>query len=291
MRANQPSQTAEAVCFMRAAERLRPVEHRVLDDGYAAWFLSPLWRARLGGMRLAGGPRVMSSLSTYIAARHRYMDDVVARTLADPKVTRLVVLGAGYDMRAWRFADLLAGRPVWEIDHPATSARKAAIVGRHADQQPAGLNLHRVTVDFQTETLTDRLAAEGFVAGEPTMFTWEGVSMYLSRGAVKSTLRTLASLGGPGSMLTMDFWLRVDDTTLRGAWHRVSADLLGVLGEPITFGSHPEDVAGLLAREGWEVTDVAAADELTKRYITDGREIYPANFVVTAKWIGLPRVP
>lgn len=282
MRANLPSQTAEVVCFMRAAERLVPIEHRVLDDAYAAWFLGALWRARLAGMRVAGGPRVLSTLSNYIVARHRYMDDVVAARLADPAITRLVVLGAGYDMRAWRFADQLGGRPAYEVDHPATSGRKAKIVERHAAQRPAGLDLRRVTIDFQTETLPERLATAGFEPGEPTIFVWEGVSMYLSRAAVKHTLSTLASLGGPGSTLTMDFWQMPDEATLRGAWHRVSGAFLGVFGEPITFGSHPEDVPGLLEREGWEVTDIAGAQQLGERYITDGRPIYPANFVITA---------
>jgi hypothetical protein len=37
-----------------------------------------------------------------------------------------------------------------------------------------------------------------------------------------------------------------------------------------------------MARDGWRVTDIADSEELQRRYIRDGRVVYPANFVVHA---------
>jgi methyltransferase (TIGR00027 family) len=285
MQEGRPSQTAEIVAFMRATERVRAEADRVLDDPYATWFLTPLSKTRLAAMQFVtrknGAPLLFPLLTTYIVTRHRYMDDVVTRALADG-AEQFIVLGAGYDMRSFRFAEQLAGRPVFEVDHPATAGRKGAIVDKHADERPANLDLRRVTIDFATESLPERLAANGFVAGRKTVVTWEGVSMYLPRAAVKATLRTLADLLGKGSTLTMDFWLPTDSPTLKGTFHRVSGAFLWALGEPVTFGVHPEDVAGLLSREGWTLTDTATADVLEQRYIRDGRHVYPHNFVVTA---------
>ncbi len=285
MQEGRASLTAEVVAFMRATERVRPEADRVLDDPYATWFLGPVSNTRLAAMRFVArksrAPLLLPLLTTYIVARHRYLDDLVKQALADG-AEQLLVLGAGYDMRAWRFAAELAGRPVFEVDHPATAGRKASIVDKHAAERPAGLDLRRVTIDFATERLADRLAACGFVAGKKTVVTWEGVSMYLPRAAVKDTLRTLAELVGPGSTLGMDFWVSTDSPTLRGTFHRVSGAFLWALGEPVTFGVHPEDCAGLLAREGWTLTDTATHDVLEQRYIADGRRVYPYNFVVTA---------
>lgn len=285
MQEGRPSHTAEIVAFMRATERVRPEADRVLDDPYATWFLTPLSKTRLAAMRFVsrrqGQPLLFPLLTTYIVTRHRYMDDVVKQALADG-TEQFVVLGAGYDMRGWRFAAELAGRPVFEVDHPATAGRKAAIVDAHADQRPAGLDLRRVTIDFATESLPDRLAANGFVAGKKTVVTWEGVSMYLPRAAVKATLKTLSELLGAGSVLTMDFWVPTDSATLSGTFHRVSGAFLWALGEPVTFGVHPEDCGGLLAREGWTLTEVATHDVLEQRYLRDDRRVYPHNFVVTA---------
>src|SRR5207247_1257921 len=112
---------------------------------------------------------------------------------------------AGYDMRAYRFAAALRGRPIYEVDHPATGARKARIVARHGAKLPV-VNVIRVTVDFQTQSFRKELGRAGFRDGARTFFIWEGVSMYLTRTAVKSTLTTLAQMSAAGSEVVMDLW-------------------------------------------------------------------------------------
>ena len=42
----------------------------------------------------------------------------------------MVILGAGYDSRALRFAHELKGMRVFEVDHPGTQARKMGILLR-----------------------------------------------------------------------------------------------------------------------------------------------------------------
>jgi methyltransferase (TIGR00027 family) len=194
-------------------------------------------------------------------------------------VEQIVVLGAGYDMRAALFAAQIGKRPVFEVDFPATQERKQRVLKAHADLDDRAV---RVSIDFQTERLDDVLARAGFRAGRPTFFFWEGVSMYLRRAAVRATLQTLQRLGGPGSALTMDFWYLLDDPDVGSTLARMSGGLLHVVGEPITFGVHPEDCADFLARDGWRATDVASSDELRRRYVKDDRPIYRANVVVTA---------
>ena len=49
---------------------------------------------------------------------------------------QVVLLGAGYDTRAYRFADQLAGRPVFEVDLAAISRAKAATIAKHAERVP-----------------------------------------------------------------------------------------------------------------------------------------------------------
>ncbi|MFO0725329.1 MAG: SAM-dependent methyltransferase [Myxococcota bacterium] len=284
--------TAEVVCFMRALEARRSSAERVLDDPYAEWFLGPVLRTALAGTKLSGelgmfAERMSPGLTAFVITRHRWMDDCFREALSSGGIEQVVLLGAGYDTRAYRFAELLGKTPVFEVDHPATSARKAAIIADHKSRLPEA-NVRVVEIDFLKESLAERLSSSGFKRGARTFFFWEGVSMYLSRRAVEANFHTLAEIGGPGSQVVMDFWYLLDSPDVRATAHRLSPHLLHFLGEPITFGIHPEDVPQFLERNGLHLRALADATELESRYIKDGRHVYPANYVVNAE-IGAPR--
>jgi methyltransferase (TIGR00027 family) len=292
MRADRPSRTAEVVALQRALDQRNPPERRVVDDPFARHFLGTAARAALAAFERSGRvgdflERASSGLTAYVQARHRYMDDRLVEALdrdGEAEPLQVVLLGAGYDMRAQRFAARLRGRPVFEVDHPATGRRKAKILaGLRRDGLLPGPDATAVSIDFQTQSLAERLPACGFAAGGRTFFVWEGVSMYLQRAAVQATLRGLAELGGPGSELVMDCWFLLDKPDLRSAALRISANLLHLLGEPVLFGIHPEDVGPFLERVGWTLIETAGADELQSRYVRDGRAVHPANYVLWAR--------
>jgi methyltransferase (TIGR00027 family) len=282
---NAPSQTAEAVCLMRATEQQRRAAERILDDPYAKLFLGRFSRAALLSWEASGtlghlAARLSPGLAAYVLTRHRFIDDRLRDALAG-NVAQLVLLGAGYDSRAYRFADELAGRPVFEVDFPATSRRKARILARAADPLPRP-DVRRVEIDFETDSLADRLRAAGFRKGARTFVVWEGVSMYLTRAAVKATLTTIRAIAAARSELAMDCWYFLDSPGLLTSAYRMSANLLSLLGEPVAFGIHPEDVGPFLARLGYRIRDLADAPELERRYIRDGRRVVPGNYLVHA---------
>jgi methyltransferase (TIGR00027 family) len=285
VRDNAPSRTAEAVCLIRAVEQRREEAERILLDPYAREFLGPLSRATLSTVEATGrvGEQLEQAalgLVPYVLCRHRFIDDALAAFLADPAPCQVVLLGAGYDSRAWRFASALAGRPFFEVDHPATAGRKARIVEKltlpEVDRRVA-------LTDFLSTPLSEVLAEAGFQEGLRTFFVWEGVSMYLTREAIKETLRAVAALGGAGSQLAMDFWFLLDSPDLLATAHRMSSGLLSFLGEPITFGIHPEDVGDFLRREGLTLEDLAEPRELARRYVRDRRRVYPAAYLLRAR--------
>lgn len=283
---NRPSQTAELVCLVRASDQRRPAEERILDDPLAAWFLSPLTRAALrvweGSGRLAQWGEVLEpGLVTYILVRHRFIDDALRDALA-AGAEQVVILGAGYDTRAFRFADALQGRPLFELDFPATQGRKSRRLEAHRAELPS-TNLEQVPIDFEREGLAEALGRSGFRGGLRTFWVWEGVSMYLTRAAVKGTLDAIVALSGPGSSLAMDFWFLLDDGSLAATAHRMSPSFLHLLGEPMTFGLHPEDGPAFFARQGLELETLAGPEELRARYVRDQRRVYPACWVSTAK--------
>jgi methyltransferase (TIGR00027 family) len=281
----RPSVTAEVVALARATERLRPAADRILDDPYAELFLGRAMRTALAAWKVNGptarlAKRLDPGALAFVPARHRYIDEQLT-ALLDGGAEQLLLLGAGYDSRAYRFAERLGDRPVFEVDLAPISRRKGGIVERHRAELPA-VDLRRVEIDFETETLADTLGAAGFSTGARTFVVWEGVSMYLTRAAVKGTLAAVGDLCGPGSRLSMDMWHLVDDPGPLGTIRRAGPGVLSMIGEAVTFGVHPEEIGFFLERQGWMLVDLATNDDLVERY-TAGRPLDPSLYLLTAQ--------
>ncbi|MEP7021267.1 MAG: SAM-dependent methyltransferase [Pseudonocardiales bacterium] len=284
----RPSSTAQWTTLGRAFELQRPPGHRIVTDEYAPLFLSATSRGLLAPLRL-GSPLVrvaerhpLAGVSAFALCRHRFIDEHLGAALADPHTAQVLILGAGYDSRAYRFADELAGRRVFEVDLAPLSRRKAAIVAA----QPArfaGNRVERVEINFRADSLAERLAASAFVSGAQTFVVWEGVSMYLSSVAVADTLDTLGEICGPGSTLAVDFWHRLPGLGPRTQVRRLGARAIALIGEPVTFGVAPADVSGLLAVHGFDVLDLVRSRELAARYSTGGRPCEESVYVLAAR--------
>jgi len=285
---DRPSRTAEAVCLFRAREQLRPEPARILTDPYAQVFLSPTGRLGLRAAAAAApladaADRLSSGLETVALARHALLDRWLLAALdEEPAATQVVILGAGYDTRAWRHAQALAGRPIFEVDHPATARRKARLVAEHGGDWPV-TNRHVVEVDFEVEDFTEALLRAGFDPSLRTLWTCEGVTMYLRRAAVIRTLSAISAHSAAGSRLGLDWWFLLDDPDLRATMMRVSAGLLSLLGEHITFGLHPDDAPDFLGRRGFRVRERMDAGALQRHVVPDGRPVYPALWVCLAE--------
>ena len=125
------SRSAEAVAFARAVEtRVRP-ERRLFSDPFADHFLTPF----LGpASQLAHAPVLGRALLSFgnwllpgglgnVVGRTCFIDRAL-RSALEEGVDQLVILGAGYDCRAYRLPELASVR-TFEVDHPDTQARKS----------------------------------------------------------------------------------------------------------------------------------------------------------------------
>ena len=218
------------------------------------------------GLRLTAGPLLLAHrLTGYVprafsypfegavppryeaSARVGFFDAAVDRYL--PEVDQFVILGAGFDTRAYRLPDDIPVR-VFEVDSPPTQAVKRATLDRAG--VPAGA-VTFVPADFERQDWLACLAATGFDAGARTLFLWEGVTMYLTRAAVEDTLRKIASTA-PGSVVAFDYFT-TEALTSRALYWRFGRATTRAAGEALTFGvdSTPpsrDRVAELLASCG-----------------------------------------
>ncbi len=284
---DRPSATAQLVAVWRALELDRPPQRRIVSDDYAPAFLDTRGRTMLRALRLgepvfhAAERHELAGISAHVLCRHAFIDEHLLTAL-DDGAEQVVILGAGYDSRAYRFARQLAGRPVFEVDLPPLSRHKAAIVAARPELF-GHTAVHRVEIDFRTQTLPDRLAGAGFSTGARTMIVWEGVLPYLDRTAVVDTLGTLAQLCGAGSVLTGDLWDGVGGSGRYAGLRRLAARALSWVGEPVAFGLAPAQARAFFAEQGWTVHDLVESGELAGRYSTDGRPCEKSVYVLAAR--------
>lgn len=235
MRDRRASKTAKGVAACRAAEAERPANTRVLDDSLVRKLLGPGWTV-LGTSRLPHRIALwlfdlfVPGLQEYLAARARHIDECVRSRVAD-RTTQLVILGAGYDTRAYRLDGLRDRVRVFEVDHPASQREKKHDLVRVLGALPE--NVTYVAVDFVTQRLAERLRESGYDERQRTLFVMEGVTLYLDAAAVDATLAFVRGHSGAGSSIVFDYaYPEVIDGTLR---HRSAKGLKRAVesaGEP-----------------------------------------------------------
>ena len=134
--------------------------------------------------------------------RTRVIDDDV-RSFTERGGRQLVLLGAGFDCRAWRLKEL-RDTTVFEVDHPATQRKKQELMR----EEPTAAGVVFVPWDFERESLSRlpaRLGLSGHDARSPTMTVLEGVLPYLREEAVDATFACIARYGSPGSSISFTY--------------------------------------------------------------------------------------
>jgi methyltransferase (TIGR00027 family) len=264
MHKRQSSLTAAGIALVRAIESERPVEERICYDPFARRFV-PTWMYRFFGFFIRTGhtERRGPGVNGFLAARERYIDDVLQTFLSDG-LQQLVILGAGYDSRAYRWD--MSGTRVFEVDHPATQADKLVKLRNIFGKIPE--HVMYVPVDFNTQSLGDCLPEAGYDSSQKTLFIWQGVTMYLTGEAVDTVLAFVRSQAGGGSAIVFDYIYR---SVLAARQH---GEVKGMrryrfmTGEELTFGIPQSSIETFLKERSFRcVKDVNAAD-LKATYFT-----------------------
>jgi methyltransferase (TIGR00027 family) len=257
MRKNQTSITALGIAVLRAVESEKPEDERICYDPYARRFLPGWLYASMRFFIVSGyAERRGRGVNGFLVARERCIDDYLASCLAAGGVDQVVVLGAGYDARAYRFAKLR----FFEVDHPATQKDKLERVRKIFGRLPE--HVRYVAIDFNQQTLAECLEANGYDATARTVFIWQGVTYYLDPAAVDSTLAFIAQQAAPGSSVIFDY---MDATLLESTsghgevkgMHRYR----GMTGEDLRFGLPVEQIEDFLRQRGFtQVKNIRSQD-------------------------------
>ncbi len=170
------SRTAFYCCGVRMqdAESSNPV----CGDNYARVFMNK------EGLKVLETFQEDDKANTGNVVRHRIIDDILRRELLHEPTLRVVIIGAGFDTRAYR----LKGGSWVELDEPQVIAYKNERLPALESEN----ELQRIAIDFATESLAEKLS--NLSEHGPVLIVVEGVLMYLDEQEIRELLQTLRGL-------------------------------------------------------------------------------------------------
>jgi len=147
----------------------------------------------------------------YTLARTAFFDNAFIDAL-NKNIPQIVLFGAGYDTRAYRFAKLNNTTKIIELDIATTQNRKKKCLKKAQIDIPKHVTL--VPIDFNKESLKNVLENAGYENNEKTLFIWEGVSYYLEPESVDATLAFVNQSSHNESVIAFDYAISISEENI-----------------------------------------------------------------------------
>jgi len=194
-----------------------------------------------------------------------------------PGISQFVILGAGFDTRAFRLPK--DGRvQSFEVDAPKTQAVKREMLEKTGIDS---IGVTFVAADFEKEDWLTRLVDAGFDPGQPALFIWEGVIAYLDGEAVETTLRKIASTAR-GSVVAFDYFTTEPLESQAFYWRYARAGTKAA-GEPLTFGIESTPPSSERLAELLRFCSLSLGEQRTLGQETEGKRAWGGFATATVK--------
>ena len=289
--------TAQGVAKQRLIETIASPDKRVINDPYADSFVIGSGFMKLMGHKLNAwlSEKLAPGFHEHLIARTKFIDELIVKSAING-IQQYVILGAGYDSRAHRL-ELPSSLKIFEVDQPEVSDNKLAKLPK---ELPNSENVTYVNIDFSYQSLTEQLIGAGFNQEKSTIFTLEGVSQYITKEAVSSTIKELASLTrDTNSIFFMSYVDELLDKNPEACFGEgypnpakkasLIKGLSAKVGEPwISFYSYAE-IEDLLSQNGYLIQENVTLEDLNSLYFSPvGRtlnenQIFKLEHFVVAK--------
>jgi methyltransferase (TIGR00027 family) len=202
---SKTSRTAEMTCFSRASSYWENREQYKSDDGISfvlvPSFMKPLIKLPFVRRKFIKwfNPQ---GIYEYVIARTRCIDKEFTDALKEG-CEQILIFGAGFDSRAVRFADISRNARIFELDVPTTQNAKIERYREKGIQIPD--NLIFIPIDFEKQSISDRLRESGFAKNKKSLFILEGLTMYLQPESLDQTFKIIQEYAGIGSKIVFDY--------------------------------------------------------------------------------------
>jgi methyltransferase (TIGR00027 family) len=263
-----PSKTSVVTASLRAIGAKHPDVELRNPDFLAIKLLGPAERAVLkefpmdaldldfegAVQRLSAADR--GSVTTMIL-RTKHFDKTLDEALRSG-VRQVIILGAGFDSRGYRFRERLKAVRFLEVDYGPTQENKKQRVRDVFGRLPS--EVRYIPMDFNKDDLLVQLRRGGYSEQEKSLFIWEGVTMYLPEAAVRQTLRFVREHSAPNSTLVFDYAI-ASDPNVNNPVSRFAR-----MGEPWIFGFPGSSAESLLREERLAIVSDESYPDLVDKY-------------------------
>ena len=292
--------TAQGVAKQRLIETLSKSDERIINDPYADRFVIGASIIKLMGHKLNVwlAQKFAPGFHEHLVSRTRFIDDLIEKSAASG-AEQYVLLGAGYDSRAHRL-ELPSSLRIFEVDQAEVQARKRSKLPK---ELPNSENVTYVTVDFTNQSLTKKLMDAGFDQSKSTVFTLEGVSQYVTKEAVSSTIKEMATLTQKASSIFFISYvnelLNKNPEVCFGKGYpnaakraKLITNLAAKAGEPWISFYGAEEIESVLSQNGYSIKENVTMKDLNSQYFAPVGRALPENQLfymehcVVAKSIG-----
>ena len=276
---------AQGVAKQRLIETIAGPEKSVINDPYADKFVIGSGVIKLMGHRLNVwlSSKLAPGFHEHLISRTRFIDDLIEKS-AKEGIEQYVILGAGYDSRANRL-NLPPSLKIFEVDQPEVSDIKLSKLPKDL---PNLENITYVNVDFSYQSLSEQLLTAGFDQTKSTIFTLEGVSQYITKEAVSSTIRELSLITKDTRsiffMSYVDELLNKDPAACFGKGYpnpskkaNLIQNLSAKVGEPWISFYRAEEVESILEENGYSMKENVTLEDLNSLYFLPVGRALPEN--------------
>jgi methyltransferase (TIGR00027 family) len=251
------SETAIAIASLRALSNYETDVTVQSHDGLAELFLPEDRQTALRTLSSRENIKqhIPKGMYEYVIARTKYFDSVFVEAIQHP-IEQIVLLGAGYDSRSYRFHPLLTTTRIFEVDMKPTQDHKLVCLRKNnIDIHP---NISFIPMNFETDDPIRMLGQYGYDNGKQTLFLWEGVTFYLSHDTVTVMLRRLKDHSGVGSRVCFDF------QTIQ---HEHDLIQTGLPDEVIKFGIASGKIVNFVQDHQYRVVEHITAGDMERRFL------------------------
>jgi len=264
---SKTSRTAEMTCVTRAASFFEKNPCYKSDD-FIAPKLLPVFMLPLIKMSIIRYfyRNVISpkGIYEYVIARTKYIDSIYIESLENG-FQQVVIFGAGFDSRGLRFVAEYPKTTVFELDVPITQNAKIAQLQKRRISISDNINF--IPIDFNKESVIEKLDQFGFNKNRRTLFLLEGLLMYLDSSSVNTTLNIIRDNTINGSEIVFDFvYASVLNKEHRYYGEKDISKYVSTAGEGWTFGIQEEEIELFLEEYSLKVKEMKNSIDLENLY-------------------------